>query len=94
MRAPEPSTAGNPDQRHLAQGGDCGEREAVSEDEGAQCEDEGGQDDREPDQDHCVPCHLLHDQTQLGTYAGEAFTPVDPDDTPGDFLSRCEVGLS
>ena len=55
---------------------------------------EAHSDDREPDQDHCVPCYLLHDQTRLGTYAGEAFATLDTDDDPGEFVARCKVGLA
>ena len=77
-------------------GGDTSEREEEHDGREPQCEDEdeGAQVDREPEQDHCVPCHLLHDQTRLGTYAGEAITPPDPDEDPGDFTLRIEVGLA
>ena len=55
---------------------------------------EAHSDDREPEEGDCVPNYLLHDQTRLGTYAGEAFTPIDPDDDPGEFVERCEVGMA
>ena len=54
---------------------------------------EAHSDDREPEQDHACPNYLLHDQTRLGTYAGEPLTPVDADDDPGEYVARCEVGL-
>ena len=55
---------------------------------------EAHSEDREPDDYHCSPCHLLHDQPRLGTYAGKAFTLVDPDDDPGEFVALCEAGLT
>jgi hypothetical protein len=64
------------DQRHWAEGGDCGEREDLCEDEGAQCDDEGVSGyldpdrepdaDAEPDNEH-EACHWQDegDQTRL-----------------------------
>ena len=80
------------DQRRWAQGGDCGEREAVSEDEGAQCDDEGA-----PTGD-LEPWLGAPEGVQSYTSGSDDLeldrSPVDPDDDPGEYVARCEVGLA
>ena len=53
------------DQRRWIQGGDTDEREAVSEDEGAQCEGEGDHDEREPEVGDMCNWQDEGDQTTL-----------------------------
>ena len=84
------------DQRRWAQGTDCGEREAVSEDEGAQCEDEGARSGDEEPWLGAPEGALGYGNLVCGGMDDLELdrSPVDPDDDPGEYVARCEVGLA
>ena len=77
------------DQRWWAAGGDQDEREAVSEDEGAQCEDEG-----EPAHEAVPTYPNAHNQLAAWPDQDGVDGYGDPDDEPGELTLRCEVGLT